>query len=364
MRFAVSAVLAAAWLSAATSTASAQAKVELNGYASGSYSVNANHPASGINQLRVFDFDDRELKLDLVELVVQRPITKPGEFGFRIDADAGQSMPRITAATGLFRNPEGKAGNFDLREVILSYILPLGAGLRLDAGKFVTHIGLDVIDGVDGYNGNATRGFLFGYGEPYTHTGLKATYALAGTVNAMVQVSRGWDDVRDNNKAPSCGAQLAFTPSDSLALSVNVMAGPERAGNTSDARLLMNVVGTWKASPAWSFGMDALWGTERNAAGPGVDGRWAGAAVTARREFGGPLAVILRGEFFDDAHGDRTGAPQTLSAVTLTPEITITRHLLVRSDLRLDHSTTAVFETRTAAGAYQGTMLVSAIVHF
>jgi hypothetical protein len=186
VRFAVPAVLAGAWLSAAASTASAQAKVVLNGYASGSYSVNANHPAAGINQLRVFDFDDRALKLDLVELVLQRPITKPGEFGFRVDADAGQSMPRITAAAGLFRNPEGTAGNFDLRQVVLSYIVPIGGGLRLDAGKFVTHIGLDVIDGVDGYNGNATRGFLFGYGEPYTHTGLKATYPLASTVNAMV----------------------------------------------------------------------------------------------------------------------------------------------------------------------------------
>jgi hypothetical protein len=142
------------------------------------------------------------------------------------------------------------------------------------------------------------------------------------------------------------------------------MAGPERAGTTSDARLLVNVVGTWKASPAWSFGMDALWGTERNAAGPGVDGRWAGAAVTARREFGGPLAVTLRGEFFGDAHGDRTGAAQTLGALTFTPELTIRRNLLVRADLRMDHSTASVFERGTAEVTSQPTMLVGAVVHF
>jgi len=364
MRFRHVLALAGACVAAFASAVSGQASVVFNGYASGSYSLNANHPASGMNQLRVFDFSDRQLKLDLVELVVQRIVSKPGAFGFRVDADAGQSMPRITAAAGLFRDENGKAGNFDLRQVFVSYIVPVGTGLRLDAGKFVTHIGLDVIDGVDGYNGNATRGFLFGFGEPYTHTGVKATYALSNTLNAMVQVCRGWDDVRDNNHASSFGGQLAFTPSDSLTLAVNVMVGPERDGNTTDARTLLNVVGTWKASPSWTFGMDAVLGTDEDAGGPNSDGQWTGVAVNARRRVTESFAVIVRGELFDDRRGDRTGAAQTLGALTFTPELTITRNLLLRADLRIDHSTANVFERGATEVTSQPTMLVSAVVHF
>ena len=60
----------------------------------------------------------------------------------------------------------------------LSYIAPLGKGLRFDAGKFATHMGSEVIGGYDGYNDEFSRGFIFGFGVPFTHTGVKATYAV------------------------------------------------------------------------------------------------------------------------------------------------------------------------------------------
>jgi hypothetical protein len=342
----------------------ASAQLALSGYATASYSINRSHPASKLNRLRVFDFDDRKVKLDLVELSLQRTIAKPGQIGFRIDADAGQSMPRVTAARGLFRSLDGSAGNFDLRQIVVSYIAPVGSGLRIDAGKFVTHIGLDVIDGVDGANNNATRGYVFGFGEPYTHTGVKATYALTRTVTAIVQVSNGCDVVRDNNHARSFGAQLAFAPSDSFALSFNLMAGPERTGNTTDSRTLANVVSTWKASSVWSFGLDAVWGSEPNAAGPGVDGQWVGASLEVRRTLSSAFALSLRGEVFDDAHGDRTGTAQTLNAVTLTPEFNLTPHVMLRADLRFDHSSANVFENGTANQATQSTVLIAAVVRY
>src|SRR5262245_7511358 len=78
--------------------------ITVNAFAQESYGYNFNRPASETNTLRVFDFDDREIKLDVFELVTQRPVAAAGELGFRIDAAYGQSIPGVTAASGLFRD--------------------------------------------------------------------------------------------------------------------------------------------------------------------------------------------------------------------------------------------------------------------
>src|SRR5262249_19846337 len=92
--------------------------IQVNGFAEASYGYNFNHPDSGPNTLRVFDFDARELKLGVAELVVQRPAASPGEIGFRFDAAVGQSVPKVTAASGLFRDSStGEAHDYYLQQV-------------------------------------------------------------------------------------------------------------------------------------------------------------------------------------------------------------------------------------------------------
>ena len=46
-----------------------------------------------------------------------------------------------------------------------------GGRLQVDAGKFVTPLGYEVIEGWDGYNDNASHSFLFGYAIPFTLEG-------------------------------------------------------------------------------------------------------------------------------------------------------------------------------------------------
>ncbi len=138
-------------------------EIAVNGFVSASYSYNTNRPASGTNQFRVFDFDDNTFKVDVAELVLQKAVSKPGEAGFRVDAVAGGSIPRVSAAAGLFRDASGKAQDFDLQQAFVSWIAPVGSGLRLDAGSSSRTSAYEVIEGYDGYNDNATRSFLFGF---------------------------------------------------------------------------------------------------------------------------------------------------------------------------------------------------------
>ena len=74
-------------------------------------------------------------------------------------------------------------------------------------------------------------------------------------------------------------------------------------------------------------------------AGGGVeDVTWQGVAGYARVNLTARFFVTLRAEWFDDPQGARTGYRQTLTEVTVTPSFRVRPNLVVRGDLRRDHS--------------------------
>lgn len=326
--------------------------LSFNAFLSTSYSVNANRPASRTNQLRVFDFDDASVKVDVLELVLQKGATRPNEFGFRIDLAAGASIPRIIASSGLFRDDNGKAGDFDVHQAFMTYIAPAGRGLKIDVGKFTTHFGYEVIEGYDGYNDNFSRSFLFGYAEPATHTGVRLSYPLSDTVGVQLHVVNGWDNVRDNNRGKSFGAQLAFTPGSRSSLYANYMVGPEQADNNSNLRQLINFDGSFKAGDRVTLAFNIDVGREAGvpvvtSTGAGtvpIDVSWKGFIGYGRFTASPRFAFIVRGEVFDDADGARTGVVQVLKELTLTPEFRLHPRFIVRGEVRRDWSDAAVFE--------------------
>jgi len=335
-------------------------EIAVNAFVSASYSYNLNRPDSGTNQLRVFDFDDNSFKVDVAEVVLQKAISKPGEAGFRIDFEAGSSIPRVSSSYGLLQGQD-----VDLQQAFISWIAPVGNGLRLDAGKFVTHFGYEVIDGYDGYNDNATRSLLFGYTIPFTHTGLKASYTFSDQLAGMFEICNGWDDARDNNSSKSVGAQLAWTPSKTVTVYGNFMTGPERANVNSDPRNLFNVVAQWKLTDLTAFTLDAVYANEKGAVTPGETASWSGIAAYARLGLSDTFAFCLRAEYFNDADGARTGTVQKVKEVTVTPEVKVSSHLIFRGDLRVDWSDADVFSKK--GGVFKGnqpTVLLNVIYLF
>jgi len=338
--------------------------VSVNGFLSAGYSYNFNTPPSGTNQFRVFDFDDRTFKLDVFEMVVQKKASKPREAGFRVDVTLGSSIPRVTVSSGLFRDPSGQAEDIDLQQAYASWVAPAGPGLRVDAGKFVTPCGYEVIEGYDGWNDNATRSFLFGYAIPFTHVGLRATYPVSPYLALMGMVVNGWDVARDNNRSPSIGGQVALTPSPEASLFLTSIWGPERPGNNDDMRTLVDLAATWHATRELALGVNLDWGSDANAVAPGQDGSWSGIAGYLRIDVTPSFALTARGETFDDGDGVRTGVAQTLSEYTVTPEVRVTSHLRVRADARVDRSNHPVFEKTQGFAKSQTTLLANVLYSF
>ncbi len=335
-------------------------EITLNGFLSIWYEYNTNRPASTRNQYRVFDFDDNTVSIDAAELTVQKALERPGDFGFKVVAAAGD-VARVAAAAGLFQGQD-----FDLQQATVGWIAPVGSGLRLDFGKFVTHMGNEVIEGTDGWNDNATRSFVFGFAIPFTHTGLKASYGFGDQFSAMLVLCNGWDVVKDNNSGKSIGTQLVWTPSKALTFTGNFMTGPEQPNTTANWRTVGNLVGQWKATDLIVFTLELTYGSEPNAVTAGGTATWTGIVGYGRFGLSGAFALNLRGEYFADPNGARTGDRQYLKEVTLTPEWKLSTHFVLRGDLRVDWSNRDVFEKSAGAGFTnnQPTVLVDAIYFF
>jgi putative OmpL-like beta-barrel porin-2 len=353
--------------------------ITANGFLSLSYGYNTNQPDSHQNQYRVFDFNDNEPQLDVAQLVIQRAIDKPNQFGFRFDLIAGSGVPEITAAYGLFRDMQTDvAHHVDIPEFYLSYIAPLGEGLRFDAGKFATHMGSEIIGGYDGYNDEFSRGFIFGFGVPFTHTGVKATYALTSKIAGMLLVTNGWDEFQRYNQGYSWGSQVTVTPTKTTTVYFNFIHGPERPHDNRDQRSVGEIVGSWKTTSKLNFGFDALYAHEENGVNPGHDAIWKGVAGYAKYNLTKPFSLAFRGEVFNDSGGTRTGVSQTLQGYTLTPEYDMTAkfsdlnpHLkkldgkfVVRGEVRWDLSNKNVFQRWDTLMGQQFTSAINLIYLF
>jgi len=341
--------------------------IDLRGLVSVSYSHNFARPASGTNQLRAFDGEDGSIRLDVAALAVEKRAERPGEAGFRLDALAGSSLPRATAAEGLFRDPQtGEAEDFDLLQAFVSWVAPVGEGLRIDAGKFVTSFGLEPIEGPDGWGDHASHSFLFTLSEPATHTGLKASYAFSDRLSAELLLVNGWDDAKDRNGAKSLGAGVTFAPGGGATLTATVMTGPERPGDSSSRRTLAGLVAELSAGGPLAGGVNVERGEEEGLGAEGETVSWWGVAAYARWAVSRSFTLGLRAERFEDPDGARSGTAQTLHGVTLTPALALAPGLVLRADLRLDLSDEAVFEDSEGAlvRRRQATLLVNALYAF
>lgn len=352
------AVAAADTAASTTKTAAPPAKwfdeIAVNAFVSTSYLYNANRPDAGTNSYRVFDFSHNTFNVDVAELVVQMAPSKPNDAGFRVDFTAGNSIPQVA------KSQDQTVTQFDLQQAFVSYIAPVGSGLRFDAGKYVTHLGYEVIEGYDGYDDNYSRSILFGYAIPFTHTGVKASYAFSSKVAAMLGVVNGWDLVRDNNRSKSLAAQLTLTPVAPLSVLLNWIGGPEIANDNHTKRNVFDVVAILKPTSTLTLGVNGDYGIEDGTSlvNSGSDAVWKGIAGYATLAVTDKFSVAVRGETFHDDDGVRlgTGTRATLSEGTFTAAYKFTAHVLLRGEVRFDKANQPILAKRSTFDDKQTTV--------
>jgi len=163
-----------------TAAAPAPAPITWSGFIDAYYSKNFNSPATETNQLRNFDINENQFALSLAELVIQK---QASPVGFRMDLDFGPTNDLVQPGNGSTLNV--------LQQAYLTAVLPVGSGLTVDVGKFVTHMGNEVIESKD--NWNYSRSFLFEFAIPYYHTGIRLTYPIASMLSGTLDLLNGWN---------------------------------------------------------------------------------------------------------------------------------------------------------------------------
>lgn len=339
-------------------------QLTFNAFAQAGYLYNLNNPSTRQNGLRVFDSDANSFTVGTIELVVQKPVAAPGDIGFRADFDLGGVISPRTTSLG------DTPGNFGLRQGFVSWIAPVGSGLRIDIGKFVTLHGFEYIEGVDNPNDNTSRSLLFNYAIPFTHTGVQFTYTFSPLLKAVLQVVNGWDQAIAQQKGKAVCGQLALTPNEAISLYANYCGGVEATGATTTAtRHIVDLNGTFKVTPWLTLGINGDYGLETGSSKvtAGDNASWFGGALYAKAESASGWGLALRGEYFKDEGGTRTPYGVALSdfEVTVTPYVKINSRLTVRAEFRFDSADTPVFDLSDGSkGKTQATLGLAALVSF
>jgi hypothetical protein len=347
------------------STLSFFRNVELSGVIDAYYLYNGNKPDPGVGTTgRAFDVSHNNFSLNLAKFTLEKKNDTQRRLGFRLDLAFGPTAERIQSANDRLRVIDGVG--FDatkhLLQAYLSYVAPVGKGLTIDFGKFVTPVGAEVIETKDNFN--YSRSFLFTYG-PYYHTGLRAKYAVNDKVAVTGFVLNGWDKLFDNNTGKTVGFSVGLTPTKRFALTQTYLGGPENDLTNKGWRNISDTVATVIVNDKVTLlGNFAYTKDRRYVNNVLTEGNWKGFAGYARFAITEKIAFSPRFEIFDDPQGFQTGVAQTLKGITLTQEFKLSNNLLSRLEFRRDMSDQSFFARSGARTAKDQNTFIIGLSYF
>jgi hypothetical protein len=294
---------------------------------------------------RVFDL--RRDAITLQQAAINVAYQPKEGFGGVVNLIYGDVAPVIRAYGAPVQDSK-----FDITQAYMQYAT---SGLTLVAGKFVTLAGAEVI--ASPADTNYSRSILFGYAEPFTHTGLRSVYAANDLVTLYLGVNNGWDDFKNNNAGGTLETGIGLSPSKALSITAVGCFGEERSGGLMNygpegQRSLVDLVATWTPIEQLTLVANYDWGRQDNAVlvttGTDLRATWQGLAGYVDYTFNDHWKSSVRAEYFDDEQGYRTGVPQTWRELTTTIAYLPSKFIELRGEFRIDASNAKTFES--AAG--------------
>jgi hypothetical protein len=339
---------------AASSTAAVP--LAIGGYVEAYYQWNFRDPSSGITAAR--GFDNRHDSLTLSNAQVEARWDDGRVFG-RLALQVGATPssyylaePSLAGAPGVNAS-DGALWKY-LQEALLGYRLPVGRGLELSAGLYLSPIGPEQLAVRDDWSWS--RSNLF-FALPYYHAGLRATARLFEPWSLTLAVCNGWNSVVDANAQKSLSLQLSRAGPE-LSISLLYFGGMERPAGAPEGRPwrhLFDAHATWRVTRRLALLLHVDAGLE-----PGTFGvaAWGAVALYARLQVLEPLWIAVRGDFFRErvpssAEGRARPIFWTVpwvSSQTLTVELRPREGLSLRLELRHDQAAAELY----FGGAVQG----------
>jgi putative OmpL-like beta-barrel porin-2 len=204
--------------------------VNLTALVDGYYQYNANNPQAG-TYTEPFTSVNSQFQLNLLEVQLDKPVDKSSPLGFRVALGFGNAMKAIENSA----NAGNDGNNTDtqyLKEGYLSYMAPIGKGLQIDFGKFVTPAGAEVLE--SNQNWNYTRSILFYDAIPYYHFGARVKYTFNDKWAVTGFATNGWNNVLSTNTGKTGGFSLAWNATKKISLTETYLGGPRDVAGIGD----------------------------------------------------------------------------------------------------------------------------------
>jgi hypothetical protein len=309
--------------------------------------------------LRNFDTQANSFTLNYAKLGVH---ADTDWVTFRMDIGAGHTASLINAAsTGssggtALSEGEGVYGMGFLVQQAFAQVRPTST-LSIDAGKFVTSAGAEVIEA--NKNWLYSRSLLF-YGIPLLHTGLRINYAALGTIAApelviSLQLVNGWNNDPDGNSDKTFGANLTYTPANAgLTAALTTYIGKEVAGG--DTRLLLDGV-FLKDIGSVSVGVNLDYVKEGET-------NWFGVAGMGRFILSDSFYAAVRAEYVKNKNSLFGAFEASIYEFTGMAAWTVDKHYELRAEVRADMSDKELFVKGADPKKNQVTGLLAALAYF
>jgi hypothetical protein len=319
---------------------------QFGGHVAVSYNYNVRDPKSKNNNLRLFDDRADQFDINQAEFYIEKPTTEASPIGFGVDVILGRDAKKIHS-TGLgidSGDDPKKTEPFDLTQAYVTYKAPIGRGLDLKAGKFVTLHGAEVIRRTGNFN--ISRSMAFAYAIPFTHTGIMGTYPVTDWLSTTLGIVNGWDNTDDNNRGKSFHGAATITPPfiKDFTFTLGGSWGAEHDDREGPKRGLIDLIATYKPIAPLTLTLNYDYGRQGEAfVEDGPSAVWHAVAAYAVYDITERLSVGVRGEYFKDQDGFRLpgatpGKKLEVWGTTLTGRYKLFDHLFANVEYRHDEA--------------------------
>jgi hypothetical protein len=346
----------------------------ISGFVDGYYGYNYNHPIDNISGWRYFDGPTNAFGLNMVEMIVDKApdaTSAESRFGYHVAAGYGNAARVVNSSDVVTTD----FANFYLKEAYGQYLAPIGKGLTIQVGKFVTPIGGEVIESSG--NWNYSRGILFYYAIPYFHFGVNAKYTWNPKFSSTFYLVNGWnnsaishDGFVGQSAGLTYGGSFAYTPNTKWSVIQNYMAGPVQDSYTcnftessnctslNDWKQISDTVISYTPNAKWAFMLNGDYGFgpknwDCTGAQPvcstvGPQATWWGVAGYGKYTINPKSYFAVRYEYYGDPQGYSCLVDDCSAGfgqeVTGTYSYNITSGLQVRGEYRYDFASQPTFQ--------------------
>ncbi len=313
--------------------------LKFSGYVETSY--NYLHPSNQFSSgafNRVYDI--RENGAALQQINVTLAYQPKNGFGGLINPLIGRDA-FIVAPYGWDANVASHTTGFALPQAFLQYARGSWTWM---VGQFLSLAGAESVNAHN--NTNFSRSILYGFAEPFTVTGVRASYIPNDKLSFFAGLNNGWDNIRDRSRHKTLELGVNYVVNPILSLAAYGYSGQQRmldrtATGPLEQRNLVDLIATVHVNDQLSLIANYDYGKQEN-------NNWQGIAGYVNYQFNPKWRTSLRGEFFNDHNGYRTGIQQKWREATFTVGYTPVKHFELRAEARRDFSDRSVFLSKNA----------------